>query len=170
MSSQRGCLVGVVLALLRAASARGDSIVCDTTVAVGDGKITIELWDDVAPKGAARLVELVEDGFFTNLPFFRAIPNFLIQFGISPDAALQNRWAAKGNIEDDPHSQVPFTVRTRLHAQQHFETAGRLCRCILLTVASFATFVPRAPQDGIVSYAGYGKNSRSTVRASNPCA
>ena len=55
----------------------------------------------------------------------RAIPGFLIQFGISPDAEVQRRWNAKGNIADDPPSTVPFT-------------------------------------DGIVSFAGYGKGSRST--------
>ena len=55
----------------------------------------------------------------------RAIPNFLIQFGISTDAAVQRKWNGMGNIKDDPHSETPFT-------------------------------------DGIVSFAGYGTDSRST--------
>ena len=117
--------MALLLLLRDVAGGSPDRLVCDTTVAVGDGKITIELWDHVAPIGAKRLAEMAEDGFFTDLPFFRAIPNFLIQFGISPDAATQQRWNAKGNIADDPHSSIPFT-------------------------------------DGIVSYAGYGKDSRST--------
>ena len=114
------------LSLLATVTAQvAPQIICDTTVPVGDGKITIELWPKSAPHGVTRLSSLVKDGFFTDLPFFRAIPNFLIQFGISPDAAMMNKWNSAGNIEDDPHSTVPFT-------------------------------------DGIVSYAGYGPNSRST--------
>ena len=115
----------MALLLPLAAYAASSKLVCETTVAVGNGQIEIELWDDVAPIGVQRLIAMVEDGFFTDLPLFRAIPNFLIQFGISPDRELQQRWQAKGNIADDPHSSIPFS-------------------------------------DGIVSYAGYGKNSRST--------
>lgn len=97
----------------------------DTTVQVGDGTIVMDLWDRTAPIGAQRFVELVEDGFFTDLPFFRAIPRFLIQFGIQPDHALHSKWMTKGTIKDDPSPNIPFT-------------------------------------DGIVSFAGYGKDSRST--------
>ena len=103
----------------------GRHIECETTVAVGDGKLVIELWEETAPIGVERFVALVEDGFFTDLPFFRAIPRFLIQFGVSMDTAMQAKWNAKGDIKDDQHSDIPFT-------------------------------------DGIVSYAGYGKGSRST--------
>ena len=58
-------------------------LVCETTVQSGDGILEIELWPAVAPHGVQRAVELVEDGFFNDLPFFRAIQGFLIQFGIS---------------------------------------------------------------------------------------
>lgn len=93
---------------------------------MGDGRIVIDVWEKTAPIGAQRLLEMVNDGFFTDLPFFRAIPRFLVQFGISPTVEMQNKWQAKGNIADDPHPpNLPFT-------------------------------------DGIVSYAGYGKDSRST--------
>ena len=114
---------GVLLTLAGTASAT--RVVCETTVAVGDGKIIIELWPQSAPIGVKRFQELVQGGFMNGLPMFRAIPNFLIQFGIQPDAALQRKWEAAGNIEDDPRSTIPFT-------------------------------------DGVVSYAGYGKNSRGT--------
>ena len=62
-------LVQLVAAALGAGRNR---IVCETTVTLaGDGRLEIELWEDVAPIGAQRLVDLVEDGFFTDLPFFR---------------------------------------------------------------------------------------------------
>ena len=113
------------LLLVGSTAAGAKQIVCDTTVKVGDGKIVIDLWEKTAPIGAQRLEELVTDGFFTDLPFFRAIPRFLIQFGISPNTDMQAKWQANGNIADDPHPNIPFS-------------------------------------DGIVSYAGYGKDTRST--------
>jgi len=114
-------MLGVVLSRAMA----NPVIVCDTTVKVGDGHIRIELWPEKAPVGVQRFIELVKDKFFDNLPMFRAIPHFLIQFGIQPDITLQQKWQAKGTIKDDPSKSTPFT-------------------------------------DGIVSFAGYGEDSRST--------
>ena len=91
-----------LLLIASAAAAIQQHVECDTTVAIGDGKLYIDLWPGTAPIGVARFVELIEGGFFTDLPFFRAIPRFLIQFGINPDTEKQNRWNAKGNIQDDP--------------------------------------------------------------------
>ena len=87
----------------------GSRIVCDTSVSVGDGKITIELWPQSAPVGVQRFVDLVKDGFFDGLPMFRAVPGFLIQFGINPDHDMQSKWEAAGNIADDSKSSIPFT-------------------------------------------------------------
>jgi hypothetical protein len=103
-------LRATVLALVASVAAIPPrQIVCDTTVQVGDGRIIIELWEQTAPIGVKRFVELVNDGFFEDLPFFRAIPNFLVQFGISTDHDKQLAWNRKGNIPDDPKSSIPFT-------------------------------------------------------------
>ena len=61
----------LLCALLGACAAAKDRVVCETTVGVGDGILTIELWDDIAPKGVERFSAMVEDGFFTDIPFFR---------------------------------------------------------------------------------------------------
>ena len=45
------------------------------------GKLTIELFPDVAPKTAARFTELVKKGFYNGLTFHRVVPKFLIQGG-----------------------------------------------------------------------------------------
>lgn len=45
------------------------------------GKLTIELFPDVAPKTVARLTELVRKGFYNGLTFHRVVPRFLIQGG-----------------------------------------------------------------------------------------
>ena len=71
MARALASLVALLVPALTLAVAR-DKVVCETTVKSGtDGVLTIELWDHVAPIGARRLTEMVEDGFFTDLPFFR---------------------------------------------------------------------------------------------------
>ena len=46
-----------------------------------EGEVTLELWDDVAPKHAANFLKLVDDGFYDGLTFHRIIPDFMIQGG-----------------------------------------------------------------------------------------
>lgn len=45
------------------------------------GKMTIELFPDVAPRTVARFSELVKTGFYTGLTFHRVVPRFLVQGG-----------------------------------------------------------------------------------------
>lgn len=45
------------------------------------GAITLELWEDVAPKHVANFEKLAADGFYDNLIFHRVIPNFMVQTG-----------------------------------------------------------------------------------------
>jgi cyclophilin family peptidyl-prolyl cis-trans isomerase len=51
--------------------------------------------------GAARFIELVNQGFYSNIPLFRAIESFLTQFGISEDPEFEH-WH-NDEIEDDPN-------------------------------------------------------------------
>ncbi len=45
------------------------------------GSITIELFDDAAPKTVANFRELADDGFYDGLGFHRVISDFMIQGG-----------------------------------------------------------------------------------------
>jgi len=45
------------------------------------GKVTLELYLDVAPRTVARFVELVKKGFYNGLTFHRVVPKFLIHGG-----------------------------------------------------------------------------------------
>jgi cyclophilin family peptidyl-prolyl cis-trans isomerase len=45
------------------------------------GKLTLELYPDVAPRTVARFVELVKKGYYNGLTFHRVVPSFLIQGG-----------------------------------------------------------------------------------------
>ena len=48
---------------------------CTTT----KGELTIEIYRDWSPLGADRFIELVEDGFFNEIAFFRCVGGFLTQ-------------------------------------------------------------------------------------------
>ena len=64
------------------------------------GNFTVEIHPEWAPNGAQHFKELVEDGYFTECGFFRAVPNFMVQFGIAGDPAMSAKW--KESIQDDP--------------------------------------------------------------------
>jgi peptidyl-prolyl cis-trans isomerase A (cyclophilin A) len=57
-----------------------------------------------APKGADRFYNLVKYGFFDGTRFFRVVPNFMVQFGMNGDPAIQAPWQ-DANIPDDPVTQ-----------------------------------------------------------------
>lgn len=53
-----------------------------------------------APIGADRFYALVENHFFDGNPFFRVIPGFIAQFGLSPARAVNEQWD-EPRIPDD---------------------------------------------------------------------
>ncbi len=50
-------------------------------IETGKGNITIELYEDKAPKTAGNFIDLVEKGFYDGLAFHRYEPGFVIQGG-----------------------------------------------------------------------------------------
>ena len=65
------------------------------------GPFVVEVHRDWAPKGADRFYNLVKNGFFDEARFFRVVPNFMVQFGISGDPAVAAAWQ-NANVTDDP--------------------------------------------------------------------
>jgi cyclophilin family peptidyl-prolyl cis-trans isomerase len=53
------------------------------------GSITIVTHPRWAPTGAQHFHDLVEMDFYKNTKFFRVVPDFVIQFGLSPDPQVQ---------------------------------------------------------------------------------
>lgn len=47
------------------------------------GDITVDVYPEAAPNAAARFVELVESGYYDNVPVSRVVPGFVAQFGIN---------------------------------------------------------------------------------------
>ena len=81
------------------------------------GDFVIEVHRDWAPLGADRFYNLVKHGFFTDAAFFRNVPGFIVQFGLSADPAVNKVWH-DANIKDDKvtQSNAPWTIT--------FATAG----------------------------------------------
>ena len=69
-----------------------------------DGQFLIEVHRDWAPLGAWRFFNLVRAGFYTDVKAFRAVDQFMVQFGISGDPAV-SRLYANASILDDPRVQ-----------------------------------------------------------------
>jgi peptidyl-prolyl cis-trans isomerase A (cyclophilin A) len=68
------------------------------------GNFVVEVHRDWAPNGADRFYNLVKNGYYDGVKFFRVIPGFMAQFGISGDPSIAMKWL-KSNIQDDPVKQ-----------------------------------------------------------------
>lgn len=65
------------------------------------GTIKIQMKPDWAPRGVARFEELVSNGFYDGCRFFRVLPGFIAQFGITGDPSIMSKWRSS-SIPDDP--------------------------------------------------------------------
>ena len=69
------------------------------------GPVVIDVHRDWAPKGVDRFYNMVRNGFFSNARFFRVIPNFMAQFGINGDPAVNAAWDKARLLDDPPNMQ-----------------------------------------------------------------
>src|SRR6266571_2566225 len=93
-------------ALLRAALLKEkapDTFKVKFTTTRGDFTVTVtRAW---APIGADRFYNLVKHHFYDNASFFRVVPGFVVQFGISAYPPVSAAWE-KANIPDEPVTQT----------------------------------------------------------------
>jgi len=68
------------------------------------GNFTVDVTRAWAPRGADRFYRLVTDGYFTDIRFFRVLPGFMAQFGMSGNPALTAKMDSL-RIPDDPVTQ-----------------------------------------------------------------
>jgi peptidyl-prolyl cis-trans isomerase A (cyclophilin A) len=64
------------------------------------GAFVVEVHRAWAPNAADHFYSLVKAGFYDEARFFRVVPNFMVQFGIAGDPAMQKKMGA--SIKDDP--------------------------------------------------------------------
>lgn len=79
----------------------------------GPGSFVFKVHDEWAPIGAAHFRKLVENGHYDDTRFFRVIPSFMVQFGISGDPAV-SAVASKDTIKDEPvlkNNKVLYTSK-----------------------------------------------------------
>ncbi len=109
------------------------------------GPFVIQVNRAWAPHGADRFYNLVKNGFFDNVRFFRVISGFMVQFGINGNPQVSAHWR-NANIPDDPVKQ------SNARGMITFATAGPNTR----TTQVFINFGNNNRLDG-QGFAPFGK-------------
>ena len=109
------------------------------------GVVVIQVTRAWAPHGADRFYNLVKNGFYDNVRFFRVISGFMVQFGINGNPALSAHWR-EASIPDDRVTQ------SNKRGMITFATAGPNTR----TTQVFINFADNSNLDGM-GFAPFGK-------------
>ena len=127
------------------------------------GEFTVKVTRAWAPLGADRFYNLVKHRFFDNASFFRVLPGFMAQFGLSAYPPVSAAWTGT-NLKDDPVTQsntrgrISFaTAGPNTRTTQVFINTGNNAR---LDASGFAPFgeVDEAGMAVVETlYSGYGE-------------
>ncbi len=127
------------------------------------GAIVIDVRREWAPHGADRFYELVQNGYYADVAFFRVIGGFMAQVGISGDPATNAEWRQK-RIPDDPvkasNSRGTVTFATSgpdSRTTQFFINFTDNSRLDGMGFAPFGKVKDMAPVDSL--YDGYGEGA-----------
>jgi peptidyl-prolyl cis-trans isomerase A (cyclophilin A) len=112
--------------------------------ATTQGEFVVEVHRAWSPHGADRFYNLVKLGFFDDSRFFRAIPDFMVQFGIPGDPAVAGKWQNQ-QIPDDPPTQ------SNLRGFMSFAQTGRPNSRTTQVFICFANH-PRLDQSGFTPF------------------
>ncbi|HVH25447.1 MAG TPA: peptidylprolyl isomerase [Vicinamibacterales bacterium] len=128
------------------------------------GVFVVQVNREWAPIGADRFYNLVKNGFYDDVRFFRVLDGFMAQFGMSGNPGVQAAWR-NAQLKDDPVKQ------SNKRGYITFATAGPNSR----TTQVFINFEDNSPLDkqgfapfgqivegmDVVDklYSGYGRNN-----------
>jgi peptidyl-prolyl cis-trans isomerase A (cyclophilin A) len=128
------------------------------------GEFTIKVTRAWAPNGADRFYNLVRHHFYDGATFFRVLPGFMAQFGISAYPEVSQVWE-HANIKDDP------IVQSNHRGFVSFATAGPNTRTTQVFInygnnealdrSGFSAFAVVSDGMGVVDklYNGYGEGA-----------
>jgi peptidyl-prolyl cis-trans isomerase A (cyclophilin A) len=128
------------------------------------GEFVIQVTRAYAPRGADRFYNLVKYRFYDGAAFFRVIPEFVAQFGISPRPDVSQVWE-RATILDDPVTQsntrgmITFaTAGANTRTTQVFISLGDNANLNSMGFASFGKVVTGME---VVDkfYGGYGEGA-----------
>lgn len=136
----------------------------EVTFTTTKGDFVVQVTRAWAPLGADRFYNLVKHHFFDGASFFRVLPGFIVQFGLSANPEVSNVWKS-ANIKDDrvTQSNKPATLT--------FATAGPNTRTTQLFInlgdnaqldsMGFAPFGQVTSGMDVVQkfYSGYGEGA-----------
>lgn len=129
------------------------------------GNFVVQVDRAMAPNGADRFFQLVSEGFYDEVRFFRIIPNFMAQFGIHGDPNVTRRWRDQP-IQDDPvvGSNTRGTVTFAMTAQPNSRTSQIFINLVdnaRLDASGFAPFGRVVEGMEVVDqlYSGYGEGA-----------
>ena len=87
------------------------------------GDFVIEVNKEWAPTGADRFYNLVNNGFYDGVAFFRVIEGFMVQFGIHGDPLVNVGWQTSQIPDDTPmQSNIRGTVSFAMTSQPNSRT------------------------------------------------
>ena len=81
------------------------------------GLFDLKVHRDWSPRGADRLYWLFSHGYYDGVRFFRVVPNFVAQFGMSPDTAVTRAWSERRFPDDS-------VTRSNVRGTLSFATGG----------------------------------------------
>jgi peptidyl-prolyl cis-trans isomerase A (cyclophilin A) len=79
--------------------------VYEATFTTTKGDFVVQVTRSWAPNEADRFYNLVKHGYFNGVEFFRVVPGFVVQFGLTGSPAVNKAWE-NANMKDDPVSQT----------------------------------------------------------------
>jgi peptidyl-prolyl cis-trans isomerase A (cyclophilin A) len=79
--------------------------VYEATFTTTKGDFVVQVTRSWAPNEADRFYNLVKHGYFNGVEFFRVVPGFVVQFGLTGSPAVNKAWE-NANIKDDPVTQT----------------------------------------------------------------
>ena len=136
------------------------------------GTVLIRVTRAWAPRGADRFFNLVQAGFFDDTAFFRVLPGFVVQFGLSGVPQINAAWQT-ARIQDDPvresnrRGRITFaTAGPNTRTSQVFINTGDNRN---LDLTGFAPFGEVIEGIGVIEqvYSGYGERPDQSLITAN---